>query len=63
MSAKSWPLDGLLKARVFHGTYQLTVTLPNGKEVSTKLVVPQEAAAAFKVKLDGAKATLEVVPG
>ncbi len=54
-------LDGLLKARVFHGTYQLTVTLPSGKELSTQLVVPQEQAASFKVKLDAAKTALEVV--
>jgi len=55
------PLDGTLHARVFHGTYTVTVKLANGKEAVATLEVPQIPTAGFRLRLDPEKNTLELV--
>ncbi len=55
-------LEGALAARVFHGKYDLAVTLPDGRVVTAKLVVPETKESKFKLKLDQDKGTLELMP-
>ena len=46
------PLDGTLHARVFHGTYTVTVKLASGKEATATLEVPQTPTAEFRLRLN-----------
>jgi uncharacterized membrane protein len=52
------PLDGTLNTRAFHGNYTLTLTLQNGKKVTTTLSVPQTPTAVYKYALDPVAGTL-----
>jgi GH35 family endo-1,4-beta-xylanase len=51
-------LDGTLATRAFHGGYQLTVKLPNGREATTTLKVPEQSSINLKFVLNPATATL-----
>ncbi|MCL2649139.1 MAG: hypothetical protein FWD61_19425, partial [Phycisphaerales bacterium] len=52
------PLDGMIATRAFHGTYRLTVKLPDGREVVTELTVPEGKEVSFKYCLDEKAGTL-----
>jgi hypothetical protein len=54
-------LDGAYVARVFHGTYTVSVTLPSGKQVLATVEVPQQFTAQVRLQLDAAKGTLTVL--
>ena len=53
--------EGNYAARVFHGTYAVSVTLPNGQHATATVEVPQQASAQIRLQLDGEKGTLTVV--
>jgi len=54
-------LDGSYQSRIFHGTYNLTVTLDDGRELSATIFVPQLPDAKIHLRLDKQSGTLEVV--
>jgi hypothetical protein len=51
-------IEGSFKARVFHGTYIVTLKTAEGKEVSATIEVPEETAAQVKLRFDPGKGTL-----
>jgi hypothetical protein len=51
-------IDGRVKARVFHGTYTVTVTLAGGKVVTATVEVPENPVTAMTLRLDAVKGTL-----
>jgi hypothetical protein len=53
--------EGKYLARVFHGTYVVTVTLANGKQVTAKVEVPEKPAAEIRLELDAGAGTMKVV--
>jgi len=54
-------LEGKYLARVFHGTYTVTLTLPNGKQAAATVDVPQQPTAQIRLQLDPDQATLKVI--
>jgi hypothetical protein len=54
-------LDGACLVRVFHGTYSVTVTLPNGKQAVATVQVPQKPTAHIRLQLDPDKAALTLL--
>jgi hypothetical protein len=51
-------LDGKITARAFHGTYDVTVKLPNGKTAKGTLTVPEKPEASLRLTLNEAAGTL-----
>jgi hypothetical protein len=54
------PVDGTLTTRAFHGDYELTVTTPDGKTITTNLTVPEQQTAEFRIVVDTTKGTATV---
>jgi hypothetical protein len=54
-------LDGTYLARVFHGSYAVTVTLPSGKQVTANVEVPQQPTAQIRMELDAEQGSLKVI--
>ncbi|MGN6368307.1 MAG: endo-1,4-beta-xylanase [Phycisphaerae bacterium] len=55
--ATTLPIDGTLTTRAFHGDYELTFTLPDGKTITTNVTVPEKESATIRICLDTAKGT------
>jgi hypothetical protein len=55
-------LDGKITARAFHGTYDVTVKLPNGKNAKGTLTVPEKPDASLRLVLNESTGTLTAAP-
>lgn len=55
-------LDGKITARAFHGTYAVTIKLPNGKTASGTLTVPEKPQASLRLTLNEETGTLQPAP-
>ncbi len=53
-------LEGAYLARVFHGTYAVSLTLPNGKIATATVEIPQQPIAQIRLQLDP-DGTLKVI--
>jgi hypothetical protein len=51
-------LDGTVAARAFHGNYQLTVKLADGREAKATLKIPEKSSVNMRLVLDTASGTL-----
>ena len=51
-------LDGRITARAFHGTYDVTVKLPDGRTARGTLTVPEKTEASLRLTLDPSSGTL-----
>jgi len=54
-------LDGTYLARVFHGSYAVTIALPGGKQVTANVEVPQQPTAHIRMELDAEQGSLKVI--
>jgi GH35 family endo-1,4-beta-xylanase len=54
-------IDGAFSSRVFQGKYAVTVTLADGKQLTTKINVPQQASAKIRLRLNSVDESLEQV--
>ncbi len=56
------PVDGTLTTRAFHGDYELAITTPDGKTITTTLTVPEQTSADIRIVLDTTKGTAVLAP-
>jgi GH35 family endo-1,4-beta-xylanase len=56
-------LDGRIAFRGFHGTYEITLSLPNGRTATSSFRLDPEHPARLRMKLDAAVGTLTSVEG
>ena len=43
------PVDGTLTTRAFHGDYELTITMPDGKTITAQVTIPEQPTANIRV--------------
>ncbi len=60
--ARPLGLDGMLRTRAFHGEYEVSLKLMDGREVKAPLKVPEAKMRSVRFQLDAAKGVLEEMP-